>query len=368
MTPFEITAYRPELKDQVVELYAAGFLLKPPVARRYLEWKYEENPYLDEPLMFLALDRRGSVVGMRGFYGTCWKRAGQRVVLPCADDFLIAEGARNSGLATTIMRSALSELARRGFQYVLNASGGPVTVLQSLAMGWGSLGAMEPVARLSRRERARQFLRQSMQGKPFLWRFVGDSTRHDPAVLRRFDHASRRAGSRGVVVAAGTSARPEPMAAVADGRPDDGHVAHVRDPGYFRWRFRNPTRDYRFVYAERDGGLEGFLAVAAYPRVDNPYQPFNIVDWEARDEAVAAELLRAALDWGRFPALGAWAASHTTQQRVLLEEHGFRPSNLERRARGMPCVLLKTLQQEGALAATLVDAKWRIRLVDSMVG
>src|SRR5215831_5149523 len=142
MRDFEIVPYSPDLMEPMIALYSEVFARTPKVCRDYLEWKYWRNPYLDEPLLFFARDARGSIVGMRGFYGTCWEIAGRRVVIPCADDFAITASERNNGLMTIIMRAALDALARRGFVYTLNASGGQLTVLQSLAMGWKSLGPM----------------------------------------------------------------------------------------------------------------------------------------------------------------------------------------------------------------------------------
>ena len=86
---------------------------------------------------------------MRGFLGSAWETPAGRVVIPCAEDFAVADQHRNTGVAGAIMRFALSDLEERGFDYVLNTSGSQVTVLQSLAMGWKSVGPMEPVMRLS---------------------------------------------------------------------------------------------------------------------------------------------------------------------------------------------------------------------------
>jgi len=38
----------------------------------YFHWKYQENPNVDEPLGFVAIDQ-GKVVGFRGFFVTKWR-------------------------------------------------------------------------------------------------------------------------------------------------------------------------------------------------------------------------------------------------------------------------------------------------------
>ena len=81
---YRFTRYQPKYREEIVRLQSV--LWGPDLALNaaYLTWKYEQNPYLDEPLIYLALENE-RVVGMRGFYGTQWQigRSGQIVVLPC---------------------------------------------------------------------------------------------------------------------------------------------------------------------------------------------------------------------------------------------------------------------------------------------
>jgi GNAT superfamily N-acetyltransferase len=362
MPNYEVVPYRPELLEPMVRLYTQVFTRSPQECRDYLDWKYWRNPYLDEPLLFLARDDSGAVVGMRGFYGTCWQFAGQRVVIPCADDFAIAAAERNKGLMTAIMRTALDSLVRRGFGYTMNASGSELTVLQSLAMGWKSLGPMEPVARMTRLERARRVIVRAAR-RASLWRFVPTSMTYPSGSFAELDRRGGEARARAGNVVVESSPRPEAMAQLVRSNADDRRIRHVRDADFFRWRFGNPTREYRFLYYERDGALEGFVALAGYRRSN---LQFNIVDVEARDDAVLAELLESACAWGRFPAIGAWLTSHSPAARRLLTRYGFVPIDRGLRARGMPCVLLKKI---GPDENSAIDrAAWDIRLIDSMQG
>jgi GNAT superfamily N-acetyltransferase len=364
MRDYEIVPYGPELLEPLIALYHGVFGRTPRDCRDYLEWKYWRNPYIDEPLLFLARDSRGSVVGLRGFYGTCWQVAGRRVVIPCADDFAIAAGDRNKGLMTVIMRAALDSLARRGFGYTMNASGGQLTVLQSLAMGWRSLGPMEPVARMTRLGRIRRTIDRAAHRT--VYRLFPRAKKWYPRCsFAELDRHAAKSKARSDSVVVESVPRPEAMAQLVAGRARDGRVRHVRDADFFRWRFANPTREYRFLYYERDGALDGYLAVAGYRRSS---VAFNIVDIEARSDAVLAELLEAACTWGGFSAVGAWSASYSPAARELLARHGFVPTDVALRARGMPCVLLKKIDSARSGEPALDGATWDIRLIDSMQG
>jgi GNAT superfamily N-acetyltransferase len=376
MSGFEVVRCRPEFREQVIALRRHSYETEFAEVREYLEWKYERNPWIKDPILYLALDAQGRVAGMRGAYGTCWRTPAGPVVIPCADDFAIAREHRNSGLMTAIMRFALDDLAGRGFEYVMNTSGGRVTVLQSLAMGWKSVGALEPVARLGWRQRAHLALRERTRGRRVLWR-LGHVSRaqftSDPKCFARLD---RRRGNPvtagGWSIAVEAAPRPDAMADLAARLPDDGRIRHVRDGAFFAWRFDNPMHEYRLLFAERDGRLEGWLAIARNPSYRAPMLPFYLSDWVGTSEAVRAELLRRALSWGGFEGLGVWTGTMRAEDRALLEGAGFRPVLPDLRARGMPCVLLKKLSPGGewSIGGTpaLDRSRWDVRLLDSMHG
>ena len=209
--------------------------------RAYFEWKYEQNPYLSEPVLFLARDGTGRVVGTRGFYGGSWHSSGPKSLVPCADDFAIASEYRGTGLAAEIMRAALEGL-EQGFEYVLNASGGPSTVLQSLAMGWKSVGAMAPAARLTGRQVRNPTRGVAAKGTRWLPRPRG-AWRTSSSPYERLDRVGREQVDEGeAAIVVESSPRADSMADLVVRLPDDGRIRHARDEPFIRWRFANPSR------------------------------------------------------------------------------------------------------------------------------
>ena len=239
-------------------------------------------------ILFVALDETGSVVGTRGFCGGRWHTPEASLTIPCAEDFAIAHDHRDSGLATAIMRVALEDLEQRGYEYVMNSSGGQITVLHSLAMGWKSVGAMEPVARLVRHRRALLGMHRLSRRARRLWQ-PGRRARNiyrklhggERSSFERLDRVERESSAepRAEIVVE-SSPHPAELADMPARIPLDGRIRHVRDAAFFEWRFGNPTREYRFLRYELDGRTEGYLAIAFYSSYAPPTPPFSIVDWE----------------------------------------------------------------------------------------
>ena len=126
---YEIVSYHSAHKGQVAALQSYLWTRDASLAARYFEWKYEENPYLKEPLIYLAF-QGSELVGMRGFYGAQWELGRPREVCTVlvADDLVISPRHRDRGLVTLIMKAAFEDLANRGYRHVFNLSGGRVTV------------------------------------------------------------------------------------------------------------------------------------------------------------------------------------------------------------------------------------------------
>jgi len=380
MNGVEIVPFDPSLKDELVEFrrrsYETGF----PESRDYLEWKYEQNPYIPVPIYYIAR-AGGRIVGMRGVYGTCWEhdRAANATVLPSADDWAVDPEYRNRGVASAIMREATEDLTKRGYPYALNTSGGRITIVASLAAGWRSATALEPVVRRSRAENIRSVVRARLRGKRGAWRFVRSNSaniRSSEEPFRRMDQMDAVRGRLpGSMIVADKIPRIEAMAALIARMPYDGRIRHVRGTRYLTWRYKNPTRQHRFLYHERDGQLDGYLVLARWPECQLPTLPFHIVDWEGTDDVVRADLLRCAVNTSQIAELGMWTAGLSHESRAVLEEAGFVKTDLDQRERGMPCILVKQLGRETPITTwslgdgSILDAKrWDMRMIYTMRG
>ncbi len=355
---YEILRYRPEFHDRIVRLQEQLWSPDRGLNAAYFRWKYLDNPYADDVAIYLAI-HRGEVVGMRGFYGSRWEAGIPRQVfsLWCADDLVVAAGHRNRGLFTTIMRVALEDLAARGDGFGVTLSGGELTVLGSLTMGWKSAGPLHPLG-LSVRRSGR--LRRWFRGPP----------------VERFHRLDRwrPSGSGPAPLRVERDPEPESMAALVAELGHDGRLRHVRDAEYFRWRLRNPLREYRFLYLG-SSRLSGYLVLR---RSTSPYYQavaIQVADWEASTPEGASELLRAALSGGRFASMTAWGAALAPGRADILKAHGFRPVEADRTLRGDRCTLIRPLRsglplEEWTMGGRnlLVPENWDLRMLYSMRG
>jgi len=360
---YEIVRYTPQFKPQLLQLQTHLWSRDLELNGAYFRWKYDDNPYFREPLVHLALCD-GQVVGMRGMCGARWQVGAppETFLAPYADDLVVAPEHRNKGLFTRIMRAALDDVADRGLDYVFNLSAGRTTLLGSLSMGWKSAGGVGPVGRRGR------LLRRYVSR---LTVFARADARSPFARLDRTFGGGGRGGRSPVLLS--RHARPEAMADLVARVSLDGRFRHVRDATYFAWRFRNPFREYRFLYSG-ESRLDGYLVLQCQQGSPHDSGRVNVVDWEAIDPTTRWTLLDTAVT-GSFGELVVWSAALDAENRDLLRRRAFAPIDEADAARGVPGILIRPVRDDALRGQWTVGgrglldvANWDLRMLYSMHG
>ncbi len=370
---FDITSYRPEFKQQVLELLTQLWSPSLDLNRAYFEWKHERNPYSNGPLLYLAL-HQGKVVGMRSFFGVQLEAGGRRQLLTglYADDLVIDRGHRNRGLIPRIMRTAFKDLARLGYEYIFNLSAGPITLISAFSEGWRQVGVMHRMrfrswrfpSNLAVHSIARKLLvRSSRTGMLSMtnWgaRSLAEIDRSQ--VARLFEKAPS--------VSFDLAPRVDAMAALVDRIRSDDRIRCVRDHTYFSWRFQNPFRRYGFLFCGQ-AALEGYLVLEeCTTRRDRT--ALNIVDWEATSVPVLNRLLEAARHVaGHDKQLNIWSSTLSGERLFLLAKNGFR--KIKEQGHVSPLLVRALANEQPAenwlfAGRRLVDfGEWDLRMLDSM--
>jgi len=353
---YKIVKYHPEFRSQVVELQR--HLWGPDVALKsaYLEWKYERNPYVETPHIYLALCG-GLVVGMRGMFGAKWQIGYPYQTFPglCGADLVIAPDHRNRGLFRKILSAALDDLGNSSYTYTFNLSASEVTFLGCLAMGWRSIGSLQT---MQRRSGDGLFSVSSAEKPhPFFW----------------LDRNGGSWNEASPYLSVEPNPRAEAMAELVERIGGDGRMRHVRDQEYFAWRFQNPHSVYRFLFW-KDARLEGYLVLRTSVYTDRLDRVgVRIVDWEATNAQVRADLLQAAINWGNFDNLTIWSATLPDKVKTLLQMTGFKQLGGEGNlTRSLPTVLIRPIRDEMlrgdwvlADRRLLDSANWDLRMIYS---
>ena len=380
---YEIIRYRPEFRQQVLQLQAGEWTSDPQVSGTYLDWKYHHNPYLKTPIVHLAV-HAGRVVGMRGMVGSCWEGGrSDQVYLGVSDaDAVVHSDHRRRGLLKRMTMMALEDLTETDCQYVITLSANQSSAESNLKLGWKLVGNLQ-TARWHQEYNAQQGLRHALRNIPVA-RHTYQQLRR--SVLKKNSSQLETCSPFAALDEFGTAAsrlrrfphlvieaapRPEEMAELVARIGSDGRLRHVRDQRFTLWRYQNPLSIYRFLYWG-DSRLEGYLVlqVPAFA-VDNVW--CTVVDCQATSLNVSAELIRAAVEGGAFQTFQVWTESLSSELNSLLQAVGFLSNTKsDLPAACGPCVLARAIhkpEQPGdwmlANRSLLDLANWDLRAIDS---
>jgi len=348
---YEITKYQPAFKDQVLALQKNLWGPDIHLNAAYLDWKYDQNPYVDEPLIWLA-HCAGQVIGMLGSFGAAWEIGPTEIMHSLSlADLVIDPAHRNRRILPKLLEFALQELAHSAYPVVFDLSATPDVALVMMMNGWRSIYLQTAhrqyypsVTRDSAtRDQGQTSWPRQSYGK------LRTYAKTTPLVVNLYQHL-RRVKQKVFTQQARTQARhsfqtfdenqakrrpqdkpqirvqtvPQParMAELVRRLPQDGRIRHIRDEQYFTWRFQNPLSCYRFLFWE-EAQLEGYLVLQTKATAHDATAWVNIVDWEATNESAALELLDAALAWGELKELEIWTATITEGVKIRLADRDF---------------------------------------------
>ncbi|RON88398.1 GNAT family N-acetyltransferase [Pseudomonas fluorescens] len=288
-----ITAYSPSDEVAVGQLQQLLWQGGPLGNARYLHWKYFRNPYLDGRYLVLAWEA-GELVGMIGAFGARWEIPGaDNTLLPCLADTVIAPGHRGTALFRQMLNVLTERLAVDGVPWLLDFGDQPAGPAM-LMWGWKAIGPWA-IASSSVRSAADSLCQE--------WTFDRSTTGRRSALP--IDGSSMV--DTGAL--ANLIARTEPAT----------RVRHVRDRVYFDWRFENPLASYYHLTAGK-GQLQGYLAGhrAGAESVWGD-TPTTIMDCEAVNDEIWADLIEQALEWLPGKEVLMWARDLSPARLALLE-------------------------------------------------
>lgn len=342
MGDYEVRPFEAGDRPAYLELYRE--VLEGAGGEAWFEWKYGENPYVDDVPVVVAT-RDGSVVGARSFFALRVAVGEDRPVVlqPC--DTMVHPAHRRRGLFTRMTESAIDRYAGE-YPFFFNFPN-RVTLQGNLELGWRVVSErtahyrVEDPETYARERSDRRTLRLAGRLAAPLVRagYRALDARYDPPG----DVSVRRAGSVPAADLAAIYRRSVPRA-----------VHAVRDERFYGWRFGNPNWEYTVYVAETAGGRD--VAAVAGRSIGPGAVMTRLTDLVplegAPDVAVAALLARIIAD---HPETDLFVAPPSVVPAAVLRTFGFLPD-------GSPA--LAPLTTRTTLVVRSLTGEWRHGDVD----
>jgi len=339
----EIIRYTRPYADQVAELQTRLWNPDPKLNLSYLNWKHHENPFTDQPLIFLALDK-GKVVGMRGFFGTRIEigHSSEQFPVFIADDAAIIQEYENQGIFPALMDAGLNEIRRLGHRFVFSFGAGPTTMLAQLATGWKATPTLQECQLRVTSELFAMLFRKRLNKLPYLWRHAHRITaREERHPFHAWDRNRHARAAKNLSFTA--TPRIDEMVLLIQRLGHDGRCRVVRDRKFFEWRFKNPLTARRFIYWDNEE-LGGYLVLEKNLGQNQRELLVKIADVESKIPNIMTDLFEPVCQQRAMPTVLAWARSLPHDADDVLHRFGFTPHKPGGPlANQRPCLLVRNL-------------------------
>ena len=306
-----ITSYNASFREEVVKLLAEFWNIDTELADKFFQWKYLDNPWAQRPYIAVLLAGE-KIVGMRGAYVLPLRLPSRedQMLAGFFGDSLILEDYRGHGHFHQLTEELMDVLHGDGIQIALNTSATEPVHKTSIKHGWISTDNYE-VLSLKRDD--------PDQNQPLISQLedILDCIQPDGAGLLHFTNKIYL----------------KPILELVNRTQSDQDVQIHNDETYLRWRFTNPTQQYRFIYlfegtAENadeilSQPLLGFLVIAT--NLQSIIKSGWIADWRCENASCLSSMLSLIRDINPYYELAVLSPENNSSFLQVFQDNEFVP-------------------------------------------
>jgi len=292
----EIIKYTSEYKRDLIELLKHLWLTKNYIEReRKFEWRYENNPYTVEPLIYLALYGE-KVIGFRAFVVQkfIFNVSKSINVLSPADAIVLNEY-RRSGIFSMLNTALLKEMSNSLYMnsLILNLSSNRYSTPGYIKQKWQATNGIK-----------RHCFKFSLFS--FLC-FVFKNTRPNKNILLN---------KRNTCIELSDKLLIDELVLFNDINRDANKISNIHDKNYFSWRYPGINEKHLFVYYRINNKLVGYLIVLRVSDIQ-----YSILEYSANSNRIVKQMIEKLMNHNRIPVLRSWVLSEKDKKE--LKKCGF---------------------------------------------
>jgi len=275
--------------------------------KKRFEWRYEKNPYQDQPFIFLALDGE-RVAGFRAFVVQLFMLHGKAYKVYSPADAIVHPNYRRRGVFSNLNDAFLQEVNRHKDMpgIILNLTSNRFSTPGYLKQYWQETNGVK-----------RYYYKYSI---PALFKNYVNSRTVTPGAFSRKD----------LEFEITNKINSQELAAFNEQNRNPYTLSPVRDEAFYNWKYSYNPEQYLTVYARKESSLQAYLILKRVTGKQYALEEYGGSNTNAFIKTVSAAMKRL-----QVPLLRSWAFAPHDQD--LLKKAGFYPE---------PTGLMKKLGKE----------------------
>ncbi len=336
MSDISIKKYGPEHKEDLVNFLGKGLKwskLDKNERKTLFEWKYEKNPYLKEPLNFVAMEGE-KLIGHIGFVVQRFI-LGERSHLfatPC--DSMVHPDHRNKGVFSYLVEvSNLSIIEDIELELFLSLSPTETTAKVTKRSGYVPVGEREKLYNLSIFSIAAKSKKDVIVDKNI------SLEKNSSAQITR-------------------DIKVDEIVTLMEDSRDTDKITNQRDIDFYRWRFLDCPKDHIFIYLWKDHELKGYISLEMDPIFigNKKVDYYSILEYGYIDTSTFDHLIKIMTDNMKDVPMMFYAFTKNKEEISIMKRYGFQGTEsmkiriLQKKSvldrRGLPGILIKPAVKE----------------------
>ena len=258
---FQVIRYEEQYKSQTLELLGLLWSNRDAEAcKEYFKWRYEDCPYVDNPLLFLSVID-GKVIGVLGHMVQVFLINGIRQNVCVPVDGVVLSDYRRFGIYNRMLVEGIRLISQLkpefDFKLYFNISSNKSSVGGLIKQGWRELGP-------------KKYLFSFNVGNLILGKLRSKSNDPTPRMDKKLNSKYS--------VKLSTDLQVDDLLAFGNTRKEPIQV--LRDRSFYEWRFIHFSSRYRYIYLYDDKRVVGYLIL----RQATGYE-FTIEEYGYEDKA-----------------------------------------------------------------------------------
>lgn len=307
---YEIKRYQPVFKSDIINLLEYMWKGSENKRRKIFEWKYNKNPFLNEPYAYVAL-HDNKVIGFRGFFPTKFLFNNEVILMLSPSDTIVNPTHRRKGLFNKMTKYAIKEISKDAkINFFLNLSSNQYSTPGYLKLGWEQVYPEFPI---STKTLTGLFLgkisgRNIYKKNKYFFNIADE-------ILYRIWCKKLKIDGRFEI---STKIYSNSMAALFANQ-EIGRLHHIKDSSYYNWRFKRPYINYIMSYLWRnDGNLSAYLIF-----IQKGEGHFMLVDYSYENPIALQTILSLFIKKTKANFVTTWGFAKSPNTKKTLKIAGF---------------------------------------------
>jgi hypothetical protein len=264
-------------------------------------WRYENNPYIKSPLIYLAIYNE-NVIGIRAYVIQKFICQDNEFNIASAADAVIHPSFRKRGIFSTLNHFSINDIKNNYNNYkipiILNLSSNEISTHVNLKYGWRPIGFKSNIVKYSLFNMfIRLFINNSVQNN-----YIIHCEKYKVIV------------SKNILI--------DQLVNLSMRQYPSRRITNKRDELYYKWRYNFQRYRYHYVYCYDKESLVGYLIIKHLSSLK-----YSMEEYFYDSIDCFASMVRAAFKTIKIPAIKIFNLSITDEERSHLSSLGFKKQN-----------------------------------------